>query len=110
MLTEGDCPDKAWPKVAMMMIMSSIPSSLSMLGDDEMATCIDVESGLTHLLTTNDISEPTKEELATESSNGGCYLYTEILIGIEFATDTIDVTQHDRCDVDRKDIVAGIGG
>jgi len=41
---------------------------------------------LTHLLTADNIGQPTEEELSNQSSNGGSDLDSEILIGVEFTT------------------------
>lgn len=40
---------------------------------------------LTHLLTTDNIGQPTEEELSNQSTNGGSDLDSKILIGVEFA-------------------------
>jgi hypothetical protein len=59
-----------------------------------------------HPLTADNISQPTEEELSNQSANGGSDLDSEILIGVEFAACTIDITQHGRGDVDGEDVVA----
>jgi len=41
---------------------------------------------LTHLLTTDNISQPTEEELSDQGTDGGSDFYTEILVGVEMAT------------------------
>jgi len=41
---------------------------------------------LTHLLTTDDISQPTEEELSNQGTDGGSDFYTEILVGAEVTT------------------------
>jgi len=41
---------------------------------------------LTHLLTTDNISEPTEEELSDQGTDGGSDFDTEILVGGELAT------------------------
>ena len=63
--------------------------------------------GLTHALTTDDICQPTEEELTHESTDGGCDLDTEILVGGQLASRTVNVAKHGRRDVDREDVVAG---
>ena len=41
---------------------------------------------LTHLLTTDDISQPTEEELSDQGTNGGSDFDAKILVGAELST------------------------
>ena len=63
----------------------------------------------THALATDDISEPTEEELSNERANGCGNLDTEILIRSGLLTGTINIADHDGGDVNRKDVVTKVG-
>jgi hypothetical protein len=66
-----------------MMIISSTPS---MTGKQKGLGARSIVSTLTHPLTADNISQPTKEELSDEGTNRGSNLDAEILIGGEFST------------------------
>ncbi len=61
----------------------------------------------THALTTDNICEPTEEQLADKVANGSCDLDTEVLVCAELAMGVVDVAQHRRSNVDSEDVVAG---
>jgi len=62
----------------------------------------DHEFDTVHLLTTDDISQPTKQELTDEGTDGGGDFDAKILVGVELSTRAVDISQHDRGDVDRR--------
>jgi len=65
----------------------------------------DHEFDTVHLLTADNISKPTEQKLSDQGANGGGDFDTKILVGIEFSTGAIDVTQHNGGDVDSEDVV-----
>ena len=91
----------------MMMIISSTPS----MGEEEVRVgiksvwCSVFWRGHTHALATDDVCQPTEEELSNEGTNGGGNLETEILIRSCLLTGTVDIADHDRGDVNGKDII-----
>ena len=60
----------------------------------------------THALATDNICEPTEEQLTDEGTARGSNLDTEILVGVELAAGTINITQHGGGQVDGEDIIA----
>ena len=67
-----------------------------------------IDEGLTHSFTTDDIREPTKEQLTDKVAYGGCDFYAEVLVSVELlGVAAVDVAQHCGRDVDGEDIVAG---
>jgi len=95
----------------MMMIMSSTPS----MGKEEVrvgiknAWCSEFWRGHTHALATDDICQPTEEELSNEGTNGGGDLETKILIRSGLLTGAVDIADHDGGDVNGKDIITEKG-
>jgi hypothetical protein len=87
------------------MIISSTPSSSEVRTN---YTQFDGKGRPTHALTTDDIGEPTEEQLTDESANRGRDLDTQVLVFVELLVVAIDVAQHNRSNVDSKDVV-GIG-
>ena len=67
------------------------------------------KEGHTHALATNDICQPTEEELPNEGTNGGGDLETKILIRSSLLTGTIDIADHDRGDVNGEDVITKEG-
>lgn len=66
-------------------------------------------AALTHALTTDDIREPSEEQLTDEVTDGSSYLDTKILVRAQSPVRVVDVAKHRRGDVDGKDIVAVCG-
>lgn len=85
-----------------MMIISSIPSVARSGSGRE---TVERRRTLTHFLTAKKIRKPSEEKLTDQSTNWRSDLYTEILIGGELLTWSVDITQHRRRDVDGKDII-----
>jgi len=77
--------------------------SLAKSGNDD-----DDELNTIHPLSTDDISQPTEQELTNQSADRGGDFDAKILMGGEFTTFAIDITQHGGGDVDSENIV-GIG-
>lgn len=49
---------------------------------------------LTHPLTTDEISQKTKEDLTDESTDGGCDFDSQVLGLVQLLAFTIDIAQH----------------
>lgn len=60
----------------------------------------------THALATNDVCQPTEEELANERTNRCRDLETKVLICCGLLTGAIDIADHDGGDVNGEDVVA----
>ena len=67
------------------------------------------EMGRTHALATDDIREPTEEQLTDEVTDGRRDLDTEVLVRAEFLAFTVDVAEHRRGDVDGEDVISMSG-
>ena len=72
-------------------------------GDDD-----DHELDAVHALATDDVREPTEEQLTDEGTDGGGDFDAEVLVDVELAVFVVDVAQHRRGDVDREDVVAAV--
>jgi hypothetical protein len=59
----------------------------------------------THPLATNDIRQPTKQELANKCSDRRSNLYPKILIDARFSTFAVDIAQHNGGNVDGENVV-----
>jgi len=65
-----------------MIIISSTPSIIT--GEQKLSGTRLTAQTLTHLLTTDNIGQPTEEQLSNQSTNGGSDLDSEVLIDVEF--------------------------
>lgn len=65
---------------------------------------------LTHLLTTQEICEPAKEELTDKGTDRGRDLDAEILMRVQLLTYAVYIAQHCGGNVDGEDIIAGTRG
>ena len=70
-------------------------------GDDD-----DHELDAVHALATEDVCEPSEEQLTDKSTDGRGDLDAEILVGAQFLVLAVDIAQHRRGDVDGEDVVA----
>lgn len=59
-----------------------------------------------HLLTTDHVGKPTKEQLAHKCTNGSSDLDAQVLVGVEPGVSlSVDITKHGRGNVDGEDII-----
>lgn len=97
----------------MMMIINSTPSMGEEVVriDSKRMWCGEKlnQKGHTHALATDDICQPTEEELPNEGTDGGGDLETKILIRGGLLTGTIDIADHDGSNVNGEDVIAKEG-
>lgn len=67
------------------------------------------KGGHTHALATNDICQPTEEELSNERTNGCSDLDTKVLIWSKLLVGTVDIANHDRGDINGEDVITKNG-
>ena len=60
----------------------------------------------THALTTDDICQPTEEQLTDKCTDGSSNLDTEILVSSELLVVAVDIAEHGRGNVDGENVVA----
>lgn len=85
------------------MIINSTPSKPTLSQQKRMSGN---DEGRTHSLSANNVSQPSKDKLADQSSDWGSNFDAKVLVLAEFLIMAIDVSQHCRCDIDGEDIVA----
>lgn len=61
-----------------------------------------------HLLPSDDISQPTEQELTDEGADGGSDLEAEFLVGGQSSALGVDEADHARAHVDGEDVI-GVG-
>jgi hypothetical protein len=79
-LTALLAPVKAWAKVAVIMIMSSIPSGVRV--SKLMPWFSPERQILTHPLSSHHVRQPSEEQLTNQSADRGSDFDTKILVGI----------------------------